>query len=102
MGKMTELTYDRRDREQWNRRIAAMKRRKRRAKIRQWLLIAVAVLLLILAAVVVISISGNKKDNKIEKNRDISKENEIIEKMAERGVATNVHYKPLPMMTACK
>lgn len=28
------------------------------------------------------------------------KRNEIIEKMAERGVATNVHYKPLPMMTA--
>ncbi len=26
--------------------------------------------------------------------------NEIIIKMAERGVATNVHYKPLPMMTA--
>ena len=26
--------------------------------------------------------------------------NRIIEKMAERGVATNVHYKPLPMMTA--
>lgn len=26
--------------------------------------------------------------------------NTIIEKMAERGVATNVHYKPLPMMTA--
>ncbi len=26
--------------------------------------------------------------------------NDIIEKMAERGVATNVHYKPLPMMTA--
>lgn len=26
--------------------------------------------------------------------------NVIIEKMAERGVATNVHYKPLPMMTA--
>lgn len=26
--------------------------------------------------------------------------NGIIEKMAERGVATNVHYKPLPMMTA--
>lgn len=26
--------------------------------------------------------------------------NEIIEKMAEHGVATNVHYKPLPMMTA--
>ena len=26
--------------------------------------------------------------------------NEMIEKMAERGVATNVHYKPLPMMTA--
>ena len=26
--------------------------------------------------------------------------NRLIEKMAERGVATNVHYKPLPMMTA--
>lgn len=26
--------------------------------------------------------------------------NLIIEKMAEKGVATNVHYKPLPMMTA--
>ena len=26
----------------------------------------------------------------------------MIEKMAERGVATNVHYKPLPMMTAYK
>lgn len=28
--------------------------------------------------------------------------NRIIEQMAERGVATNVHYKPLPMMTAYK
>jgi len=28
--------------------------------------------------------------------------NEIIKKMAEMGVATNVHYKPLPMMTAYK
>lgn len=28
--------------------------------------------------------------------------NEIIVKMAELGVATNVHYKPLPMMTAYK
>lgn len=27
---------------------------------------------------------------------------EIIIKMAERGIATNVHYKPLPMMTAYK
>ena len=26
--------------------------------------------------------------------------NAIIEKMADRGVATNVHYKPLPLMTA--
>lgn len=30
------------------------------------------------------------------------KRNETIEKMAETGVATNVHYKPLPMMTAYK
>lgn len=28
--------------------------------------------------------------------------NAVIEKMAEQGVATNVHYKPLPMMTAYK
>lgn len=28
--------------------------------------------------------------------------NEVIERMAERGIATNVHYKPLPMMTAYK
>lgn len=27
---------------------------------------------------------------------------EIIVQMAERGIATNVHYKPLPMMTAYK
>ncbi len=27
---------------------------------------------------------------------------EIIKKMAEHGIATNVHYKPLPMMTAYK
>lgn len=26
--------------------------------------------------------------------------NAVIEQMAERGIATNVHYKPLPMMTA--
>ncbi len=31
---------------------------------------------------------------------DVDARNKIIGKMAERGVATNVHYKPLPMMTA--
>lgn len=31
---------------------------------------------------------------------DEAQRGEVIEKMAERGVATNVHYKPLPMMTA--
>lgn len=30
----------------------------------------------------------------------VEERNAIITKMAERGVATNVHYKPLPMMTA--
>ncbi|SDA46094.1 DegT/DnrJ/EryC1/StrS family aminotransferase [Methanobrevibacter millerae] len=36
--------------------------------------------------------------------KDVSLEdrNEIIEKMGERGIATNVHYKPLPMLTAYK
>jgi len=28
--------------------------------------------------------------------------NDVISKMAERGIACNVHYKPLPMMTAYK
>jgi dTDP-4-amino-4,6-dideoxygalactose transaminase len=28
--------------------------------------------------------------------------NKVIEKMAEKGVATNVHYKPLPLLTAYK
>ena len=28
--------------------------------------------------------------------------NKVIEKMSERGIACNVHYKPLPMMTAYK
>lgn len=28
--------------------------------------------------------------------------NHVIEQMAERGIASNVHYKPLPMMTAYK
>ena len=34
--------------------------------------------------------------------RDENARNEFITKMAERGVATNVHYKPLPMHTAYK
>lgn len=35
-------------------------------------------------------------------NIDTEKRNQFIEKMAELGVATNVHFKPLPMMTAYK
>ena len=33
---------------------------------------------------------------------DSVRRQEIIVKMAEQGIATNVHYKPLPMMTAYK
>ncbi len=32
----------------------------------------------------------------------IEQRNEIINKMADRGIACNVHYKPLPMMTGYK
>lgn len=32
----------------------------------------------------------------------VDQRNDIIVRMAERGIATNVHYKPLPMMTAYK
>ena len=35
-------------------------------------------------------------------NKDSDWRNEVIRKMAERGIACNVHYKPLPMMTAYK
>jgi dTDP-4-amino-4,6-dideoxygalactose transaminase len=34
--------------------------------------------------------------------KTIEERNAVIEKMAERGIACNVHYKPLPMMTAYK
>ncbi|MBR5340093.1 MAG: DegT/DnrJ/EryC1/StrS family aminotransferase [Lachnospiraceae bacterium] len=33
---------------------------------------------------------------------DVPERNQIIERMGRQGVATNVHYKPLPMMTAYK
>lgn len=35
-------------------------------------------------------------------DKDAEYRNRIIEQMAERGIACNVHYKPLPMMTAYK
>ena len=34
--------------------------------------------------------------------KSVEQRNEVIAKMAERGIACNVHYKPLPMMTAYK
>lgn len=34
--------------------------------------------------------------------KDVEYRNWVIEQMAERGIACNVHYKPLPMMTAYK
>lgn len=36
------------------------------------------------------------------KGASVEQRNEVIVKIAERGIATNVHYKPLPMMTAYK
>lgn len=38
----------------------------------------------------------------IRPNITLEQRNEIIEKIAEKGVATNVHYKPLPLLTAYK
>ena len=35
-------------------------------------------------------------------NKSPEETNQVITQMAERGIATNVHYKPLPMMTAYK
>lgn len=34
--------------------------------------------------------------------KSVEERNEVINRMAERGIACNVHYKPLPMMTAYK
>ena len=34
--------------------------------------------------------------------KTLEQRNEVINRMAERGIACNVHYKPLPMMTAYK
>lgn len=34
--------------------------------------------------------------------KDVEFRNNVITRMAERGIACNVHYKPLPMMTAYK
>lgn len=36
------------------------------------------------------------------KGKDVDQRNELIVKIAERGIACNVHYKPLPMMSAYK
>ena len=36
------------------------------------------------------------------KDITLEQRNEIIVKMDERGISTNVHYKPLPMLTAYK
>ncbi len=35
-------------------------------------------------------------------HKSLEERNEVIRKMAESGIACNVHYKPLPMMTAYK
>ena len=35
-------------------------------------------------------------------DKTMGERNEVIVRMAERGIACNVHYKPLPMMTAYK
>lgn len=32
--------------------------------------------------------------------KDVAERNAVIERMAKQGIACNVHYKPLPMMTA--
>lgn len=36
------------------------------------------------------------------KGASLQQRNDMIVRMAEKGIATNVHYKPLPMMTAYK
>lgn len=49
---------------------------------------------------------GNKSSGHLYMTRvsgiSAAERNEIIERMAEAGVACNVHYKPLPMLTAYK
>ena len=56
-----------------------------------------------------VNVLNHKDDNHISSGHlyfvriegiDVEKRNEIIIKMAERGIATNVHYKPLPLLSA--
>lgn len=35
-------------------------------------------------------------------NKTLEERNEVIKKLAEKGIATNVHYKPLPLLSAYK
>ncbi len=49
-----------RDRAEWNRRIAAMKRRQRIARIRQWTLLGAGIAILVIAAVLIIQFKGSK------------------------------------------
>ena len=62
-------------------------------------------------AVLDVKLQGFKNENQISSGHlylvrvngiDEAKRNLIIEKMAEVGIACNVHYKPLPMLTAYK
>ena len=46
--------------------------------------------------------SGHLYITNVRAIKDEATRNEVITKMAERGIATNVHYKPLPMHTAYK
>ena len=50
--------------------------------------------------------AGNDSSNHLYLVRipgaNVEKRNKVIEEMARAGVSTNVHYKPLPMMTAYK
>ena len=56
---MAEISSTR-DRAEWNRRIAAMKRRQRIARIRQWMLLGAGLAMLVIAAVLIIQVKRSK------------------------------------------
>lgn len=64
-----------RDRAEWNRRIAAMKRRQRIARIRQWMLLGAGLAILAIAVVLIVQVKRNKGADAIQ---------ERVENTAER------------------
>ena len=73
-----------RDRAEWNRRIAAMRRRQKIARIRQWTLLAAGLAILVMAVVLIVQVvrGGFGKDRSV----DVVAENDLDRATGEGGI----------------